>query len=381
MNSESYSYSSSKKYYQTKGNPTFYPENKSNQDFRKKIYNDCLTKLKDNFDIKNTETPKKTKEKQKVKREEHKDTSKDYSNRLSTQGDEEPSYSEAPTRNRTFPTLEEQSNESLNFSEKTVKEEKEKNNPSPPLLDLSNQDIKEAYYVPKKISQIYNMLQSQIQMQRYNAFLTMSNQNYYNENMNNNNNEDNQNYYFQRANSVQENRNFFNNSPNLSYNYYSPQYPMNTYNSMENFNPITPFNLNEPAFSINNDVTGVTNDPLNFKNVYINEGRYSYSNSSNNGHEFQREEENTDILTVNVKVSKTEIICLKIRRFDDMVKTVQIFCDINKIDSELIKPLITTIFKTLNTIYQLLNIKVTQEQKIILTNAKKAFVELKKEKS
>ena len=87
--------------------------------------------------------------------------------------------------------------------------------------------------------------------------------------------------------------------------------------------------------------------------------------------ENEREKENTDILEIHVKISKKETIVFKIRRYDDMFKTVKIFCEINKLDIKLIRPLIIYIIKALNSIYGIYNLKLKRDEIEILKDIKK----------
>ena len=65
--------------------------------------------------------------------------------------------------------------------------------------------------------------------------------------------------------------------------------------------------------------------------------------------------ENTEILNINIKISKDKIVEFKLRRFDDLFFTVKLFCEINKIDEKFIKPFIIKILDTLNNIYKIMN--------------------------
>ena len=72
--------------------------------------------------------------------------------------------------------------------------------------------------------------------------------------------------------------------------------------------------------------------------------------------------ENTEILRVNVKISKDKIAVFKLKRFDDIFLTIKLFCEIYSIDEQLIKPFIIKSLSTLNTIYQVMNSKLEKEQ-------------------
>ena len=65
--------------------------------------------------------------------------------------------------------------------------------------------------------------------------------------------------------------------------------------------------------------------------------------------------ENTEILNVNVKISKNKSVIFKLRRFDDLFLTVKLFCEIHLIDEKFMKPIIIKSLCALNNIYQVLN--------------------------
>jgi len=72
--------------------------------------------------------------------------------------------------------------------------------------------------------------------------------------------------------------------------------------------------------------------------------------------------ENTEVLKVNVKISKDKTVIFKIRRYDDLFFTVKLFCEINSIDEKFLKPLIIKSLSTLNTIYQIFNNQISSEE-------------------
>ena len=80
--------------------------------------------------------------------------------------------------------------------------------------------------------------------------------------------------------------------------------------------------------------------------------------------------ENTEILRVNVKISKDKIAVFKLKRFDDIFETIKLFCEINSVDEKLIKPLITKSLSALNTIYQVVNCKLNTQQINLLKKIK-----------
>ena len=80
--------------------------------------------------------------------------------------------------------------------------------------------------------------------------------------------------------------------------------------------------------------------------------------------------ENTEILKVNVKISKDKFATFKLKRYDDVFETIKLFCEINSVDEKLIKPLIIKSLSTLNTIYQIVNCKLEKEQINLLKQIK-----------
>jgi len=80
--------------------------------------------------------------------------------------------------------------------------------------------------------------------------------------------------------------------------------------------------------------------------------------------------ENTEILNVNVKLSKDRTAVFKLKRFNDLFLTIKLFCEINSVDEKLIKPLIIKSLTTLNTIYQVMNSKLDENQIGVLKNIK-----------
>ena len=81
--------------------------------------------------------------------------------------------------------------------------------------------------------------------------------------------------------------------------------------------------------------------------------------------------ENTEILRVNVKVSKSKIAVFRLRRFDDLFETIKLFCEINCIEEKLIRPIIMKTISSLNIIYQIMNSNVNSKDVAILSEIKK----------
>ena len=82
--------------------------------------------------------------------------------------------------------------------------------------------------------------------------------------------------------------------------------------------------------------------------------------------------ENTEILNVQVKISKDRTAVFKLKRYDDLFLTIKLFCEINSVDEKLIKPLIIKSLSALNTIYQVMNSQLDNQQINVLKTIKKS---------
>ena len=212
-------------------------------------------------------------------------------------------------------------------------------------IKLSSEDIKEAFYVPK----------------RRNTVIGSDNgtNNYLNENLNLNDNNkfneiiSNQNNPIQKAqqlNMLLNNNNYLLYNQNLNLNRPKSQ----------NLDQIQPFSVYDSHNS----------NSFNHKNSFDS---FRSTNKSGSLIENEKEKENTDILAIQVKISKKETLVFKIRRYDDMFKTVKIFCEINKLDIKLIRPLIIYIIKALNSIYGIYNLKLKDDEIEYLKEIKNAY--------
>ena len=84
--------------------------------------------------------------------------------------------------------------------------------------------------------------------------------------------------------------------------------------------------------------------------------------------------ENIEVLRVNVKLEGGKNAVFKLKRYDDVFETIKLFCEINSVDEKLIKPLIIKSLSTLNTIYQIMNSKVNEEQIEIMKKIQKDII-------
>ena len=99
----------------------------------------------------------------------------------------------------------------------------------------------------------------------------------------------------------------------------------------------------------------------NFNYALFSKNETNISDSINNNI-LDPKKENTCILEINVKFGKDKIYSFKLKRFDDLFETVQIFCQIYELNSNFYMPIINNIIKALNCIYGIYNIKLSQKE-------------------
>ena len=235
-------------------------------------------------------------------------------------------------------------------------------------INLSSNDLKEAFYVPRKLSTVYDMYNTQQQanlFERRNSFnnfnflttikkpkISLSNK------QNNNINNIGINSNFMPF-SYQSNNNLNNfNIPS------SPNIPITSFNIFEhnniNINNIP--NLSQCLNPNNNNHHNNNKNPFHNMMPQFELNQCILKTQINNNNLFEKDKENTDILEINVKISPEKILTFKIRRYDDMFKTVKIFCEINNLDIKLIRPLIIYIIKALNSIYGIYNLRLKKDE-------------------
>ena len=249
------------------------------------------------------------------------------------------------------------------INNKNFKELKEYNISS---INITSQEFKEAFYVPKRLNNLYNMYSNNNNNQIINKDRKINENNFKNSsslslgstlgiiNMLNQNNllQNNNNQNLNGFNSLLNNNNLFCNQ-NLNLNI----------NNSSIIDAIQPFNLYD---SINEN----SFHKLNSLDSFHSSLKAQINNSII---ENEKERENTDILEINVKIAEKKTLIFKIRRYDDMFKTVKIFCEINKLDTMLIRPFIVYIIKALNSIYGIYNLSLKSEEIRFLKDIKKYF--------
>ena len=271
-----------------------------------------------------------------------------------------------------------------------------KANSSP--INLSSNDMKEAYYVPKKLSTIYDMYGSQQQPnifdRRRNSFnnfnfmtiqkpsISLSNKqipNYSNLGISNNNNLN----YFKNNNNNFLHFNNGNNNISMNSNFSipsSPNLPINSFNLFDSNNINNIGNIgninNLPNIQkclTHNNHHSLNKNPFHNMMPQLELNKCILKTQINNNNLFEKDKENTDILEIYVKISETETLTFKIRRYDDMFKTVKMFCEINKLDIKLIRPFIIYIIRALNSIYGIYNLSLKSDEIQFLKDIKNNF--------
>jgi hypothetical protein len=261
-------------------------------------------------------------------------------------------------------------------------------------INLTSNDMKEAYYVPKKLSTIYDMYSTHQQpnfFERRNSFnnfnymsnipkssLSLSNNNSKINNCNNLAVSNNLNLnYFNKNN----NNNFlhFNNSNNNFNISNSSTLPFGTFdsNNINNIGNINNINnlpkLPKCLSHTNTPHQNLSKNPFHKMMPQLELNQCILKTQISNNNLFEKDKENTDILEINVKISEVENLTFKIRRYDDMFKTVKIFCEINKLDIKLIRPFIIYIIRALNSIYGIYNINLKSDEIKLLKDIKENF--------
>lgn len=190
---------------------------------------------------------------------------------------------------------------------------------------------------------------------------------YYNSvNYNNNNNNY---YYLYSLNPKQINNsinNYYINNNIIIYNNlnsYSNSNAMITHNSPQN--QLKNIYLNSDI--INNNTSNIFNQYLSKNYTNLNSLLFSKNEEASNLNSqkssiIDPKKENTCILEINLKFSNNKIHNFKLNRFDDLFETVQIFCQINRLNSNLYIPIIINIMKALNSIYGIFNLKLNEKE-------------------
>ena len=158
---------------------------------------------------------------------------------------------------------------------------------------------------------------------------------------------------------------------NMNYNYHN-YFPKTINNSINNYyinqnivlyNDINQYQNIYQNYN-NNQLSNAVINPYLSGNYYNNIlfARNEDDIKTKNNNIIDSKKENTCILEINLKFSEDKNHHFKLRRFDDLFETVQIFCQINELNSNFYIPIIIYIMKALNSIYGVFNIKLNQKE-------------------
>ena len=147
------------------------------------------------------------------------------------------------------------------------------------------------------------------------------------------------------------NYNTFNNKSNSKINYYNS-------NLLEQNNKINDEKMTlSPLYNYKYKSMGYFEKLNNDSNISERKKSKAYYNKFNSSKENSMNE-NTVILTIKIKVAKNDYRIFNLKKYDDLFVSLEKFVDLNQLNQELVKPLVTKIFKTLNKIFWLLNNKI-----------------------
>ena len=168
--------------------------------------------------------------------------------------------------------------------------------------------------------------------------------------MNNNNNSNNNiiTNSYNNLNEINElcNNNVINHQKKISMNNLSS---LNLFSPNINYNQnVNINNGNSIQRSASNKFNSTKKSSKNFYNKFNSPKDTSSSNKN----------ENTVILTLRIKIAKNDYRVFNLKKYDDLFMSLQKFFELNQIKQELVKPIVTKIFFTLNKIFWLLNSKI-----------------------
>ena len=149
--------------------------------------------------------------------------------------------------------------------------------------------------------------------------------------------------------------NIFNNKKNSKNNYFNSEF-LEQNNKINDEKMAISSSHNSKKNSINCFEKNLSDINNNLEIKSRKKSKIYYNKFNNSKENFLNE--NTIILTVKIKVGKNDIRSFNLKKYDDLFVSLEKFVNINKINQELVKPLVTKIFKTLNKIFWLINNKI-----------------------
>lgn len=167
-----------------------------------------------------------------------------------------------------------------------------------------------------------------------------------------NNNNTNNNFITNSYNNLNEINELYNNNNVINH---QKKISMNNLSSLNLFSPNINYNQNVNINNGNSIQRSASNkfnsSKKSSKNFYNKFNSPKDTNSSNKN-------ENTVILTLRIKIAKNDYRVFNLKKYDDLFMSLQKFFELNQIKQELVKPIVTKIFFTLNKIFWLLNSKI-----------------------
>ena len=88
----------------------------------------------------------------------------------------------------------------------------------------------------------------------------------------------------------------------------------------------------------------------------------------------KKKDENIAILSINIKISKDKFIFFQLRKYDDIFEEIKKVCEENKIDEQINRYLPRVIMRALNTIYGIMNLKLSNDEIELLSNIKEKYL-------
>jgi hypothetical protein len=88
----------------------------------------------------------------------------------------------------------------------------------------------------------------------------------------------------------------------------------------------------------------------------------------------EKKDENIVILEINIRISKDKTIFFELRKYDDMFLVIKKFCEENNLNEKIQKFLPLVIIKALNSIYGIMNLKLTNEEIVYIKEIREKYL-------
>ena len=206
--------------------------------------------------------------------------------------------------------------------------------------------------------------------------------------------------YYQRKNRYQNYNNYKQNNYYKKINYENNIYEEEINNDKEinesSFSKSTHSNSRKNSFGENNNENNEAHEQNNNINQKINISKDVIKNAffvpksykekqnliktenDNNKNEKidtkEKKDENIVILAINLKISKDKTIFFELRKYDDMFSVIKEFCKENNLNEKVQRFLPLIIIKALNSIYGIMNLKLTSEEIVYINELKEKYL-------